>query len=389
MTQGFQDNPESATATATQPQTQLLVAAVPSPVRAAWVASANTLEGLGRVLNPLAVGLVDELVKLYAVVPESASLGELPSPPVEVLGYRKGGLLGISSSQVEDLAEQLRRQKVQLLHALEPVAWPLCRQLAKLVDCPCVVSVWALGDTERLGRLPAPTRVVATSEPIRRQLQDQGVAPAERVELIRPGIFQARQPSCFVDPTCSSSIVVNGPLEPAGPFETVLRSLAQLQSRQFECVYFVIGEGKAQKRLRALAERLSLRHELTFVDRQPARHLGGILKAADIYVMPAPQRHLPLDALAAQAAGVPVLFNAADAGDFLIHGRTAMRFDPTNVGELTELLARLVGEPDTARALAQRALDHLKAFHGVGRSVAAMANLYRNVIGGKSVPTRP
>lgn len=385
MTQTLQEiEAPPVTAPAAQTQTQVSAqaqAAGPLPLRVGWVGAADTLERLGRAFNPLAVGLVDELVKLTAVVPESSSLADLPSPPVEVLTYRRPSLLGGWSRHLKELIESLHRQKVQVLHALEAPAWPVCRRLARELDCPCVVSVWALGDADRLARLDDRVRAVAAvSEPICGELEGRHVAAPERIRLIRPGLFQVRHATCFQDPQCSDSIVVSGRLDYSPPFETVLKSLAELQSRQYDCVYFLIGNGKAEKRLRTFAERLGLCQRLTFVDQQPARQLTGILKAADLYIMPGGGPHLPLEALGAQAAGVPVLFNSAEAADFLIHGQTALRFAPTDAAELTDVLGRLLSDRDWARLLAERALEHLRAHHAVGRFVADVVELYRSCV---------
>ena len=383
MSQTLQDILSPPTSQQAQPQAleAAAQAAIPQPVQVGWVASADTLERLGRAINPLAVGLVDELVKLTAVVEEPAQLGDLPSPPVEVLTHRRPGFFGLFQDIPEDLIESLRRQKVQLLHALEVSAWPMCRRLAGELNCPCLLTAWALGDADRLGRLGPPARgVVAVSEPIRRQLVDRRVMPADRVHLVRPGMFQVRHASCFADPQCSVSIVISGSLDVPGPFETVLKSVWQLQARQYDCVDFIIGNGRSQKRLRAMADKLNLRRQLTFVDRQPARQVAGILKAADVYIMPAVEPDLPMEALAAQAAGVPVVFNSADAADFLIDAQTALRFDPAKPDELTQLLVKLLSDRPWARHLAEQALEHLRARHGVGAAVANMAQLYRRTV---------
>ena len=61
---------------------------IPASVQVAWMAGKNTLEQLSRILRPLAVGLMDEMVMVCALCPPHADASGLPSPPIHVIRYR-------------------------------------------------------------------------------------------------------------------------------------------------------------------------------------------------------------------------------------------------------------------------------------------------------------
>ena len=60
-------------------------------IRVAWVAGPDTVEQYGRALQPLAIGLLDELIDIVALCPQGADVQELPSPPVETLACPRPG----------------------------------------------------------------------------------------------------------------------------------------------------------------------------------------------------------------------------------------------------------------------------------------------------------
>ena len=64
-------------------------APTPKPVRVAWVAGPRTLEEYGHILQPLAVGLLDELVELVVFCPQGADVERLPSPPAQIVPYAR------------------------------------------------------------------------------------------------------------------------------------------------------------------------------------------------------------------------------------------------------------------------------------------------------------
>ncbi|MCJ7544657.1 MAG: glycosyltransferase family 4 protein [Phycisphaerae bacterium] len=349
-------------------------------LRVAWVAGPATAEQYGRALQPLAIGLMDELIEIVAVCPSGADVQELPSPPVETVPHGRTRWLGRFTRSVEALARELRRRKVRLLHALDADTWGLAAELGRLAGLNCIVSSYGLGDGLVLRQRRRSMAVaLAGSEGVRERLLAWRVVPRERVELVRPGVYHVRKATCFLNPDLRVSIVAGGPMDDFASFEAVVRCFAALKRSGHDCVFFLMGNGRAEQRLRSLTEVLGMRGELTFVDRQPPRLLPEIFKAADIYVAPVPDRCIDMPCLLAMAGGVPVLAAGAGASDFLIDAQTARLFARGNSADLTAKLTALLEDRTKAVALAEGALAHLRAHHSPAGVVTAVTRIYRQV----------
>jgi len=354
-------------------------------LRVGWVAGPHTLEDFGCILQPLAIGLMDELVDLTVFCPRRADLQELPVPPVEAVRFGRLGWLGMGAKKaVESLASQLRSRKIDLLHALEASAAPLAHRLGRLAGVNYVVSSYALGDGRLLGwGHHRASAVLASCETVRQDLLKHHAAAGENVLLVRPGVYYVRQATCFTDPRHSVAIVAAGPLDDFIGFNAVLEAFAELRARKYDCVFFIIGAGRAERRLRMRAEQLNIRQELTFAGRQPASQLPGIFKAADIYVSPTPTRRFDVVSLLAMASGVPVLAAAGAVGDFLIDGRTAIMFDRGDSAALTMKLIALLDDRAAGQDLAENAMGQLRAGYSPAGMVSAVARIYRRVVAGQ------
>ena len=356
------------------------------PVRAAWVAGAETFGRFGRVLQPLAVGLVDEMVGITVLLPGSADCPELETVPHEAAVYPPARWWRIGGRWLDAVAADLKRRKIDLLHALDGSAGRLTRTLARRLDVPYVLSSYALDDTWRLseaGREAAA--VLAASEPLRDALADRAVAPAERLRLMRPGVYHVRRPTCFDDPTHSIAIVAGGPLADLPACDAVLQCFAELAARKYDCAFFFLGTGPAERRLRQRAEQRKLLAHLTFADCRPMGQLTGIFKAADVFIAPVAHDGIDMQTLLAMAAGVPVLAAAGGAvSDFLRDGETATFFTQGDSAELTVKLTALLDDRASARALAASAIEYVHRNHSPAVNVTALAHIYHEALANRS-----
>lgn len=374
--------PEGASSDASPPEPQALPEVTPAPpprpVRVGWVAGKNTFTEIGRVLGPLAIGLLDEVIRPTLFIPERSDQRELPTVPLAVVTYSRLQWLVFRTKTLAFLADEIHDAQLGLLHALDAGAASLTRQLAEAANLPYTVSCYSLGDSRLLGKLDQNCQaVLAATDPIRHELLAARVADPSRIVLVRPGVYQVHHPTCYNDQGKSIAVVAGGPMDDLTAYEAMLRAFAEVRSRNFDCVFFVIGNGKAEPRIREAAEKLNLRAALTFVDRQEATQLQGILKSADVYVSPQASPQVDLNALLAMAAGDPVLAARAQVDDFFIEGRTALMFNEGNAAELTVKLASILEDRLAGTAIADSALEYLREHHSAAQMVAAIAGIYR------------
>jgi glycosyltransferase involved in cell wall biosynthesis len=363
-----------------EPQAQLADAPPSRPMRIGWVAGEETIERLSRTLKPLAIGLLDEPMEITAICPNRAIITDLPSPPIEIVRYDRMRLSYFRKRAAARLAEELRAYNFDLLHSLDSSAAELTGQLADILNLRYVVSSYRLGDGAAMGTLGGQACcVLAGCEAIRSDLLENHVAAVEKIEVLHPGVYQVGHATLFANPAQSIAIAAGGELNDFPAFEAVLKCFAELKNRQYDCVFFIIGSGKAQRQLRRAAERLGLNSVLTFVDYQQPAHLAGIFKAADIYISPVPDRGINIPVLLAMAAGDPVVAAGSGCSDFIIGDKTALLYRSGDWVELTGRLSGLLDDHAAASQLAENALDYLGEHYSPAGMVSALAGIYRRV----------
>jgi glycosyltransferase involved in cell wall biosynthesis len=349
-------------------------------VRVGWIAGRETHHRLGRTLQPLAIGLMDELVQLNVFCPLGHELGPLPTPPVEVVPFQEPRWWQFRTRLMEDLIQEVRRRDIHVLHGLDATTMHLTRRIGRETDTPYVLSAYERGAFGHVGRLGSLAQAVhATSEFVREDVLNRHLVRPQKVHLIRPGVYPVRHPTCFDEPEQKPAIVAGGNLSRVEPYEAVLTAFAKLRDAGRECVFFLVGSGPAEKPLRKIAEDLDLHSDLTFCDPLSATQMGGILKAADVYVSPAPLEVLDMQSLVAMAAGVPVVSATGGVSDFLIDGETALTFPAGNTTRLLEKLDSLLDDHSFARGLCKQALRYIRENHSPANMVTAMACVYRGL----------
>ena len=350
------------------------------PIHVAWFAGDETLERFARVLQPMVIGLADELVKITLFRAGSTGDNDALGPGVETMRYRTRRLLAPGARAVDDLAERIRTAKIDLLHALDADSADLVAKVAGQADRQYIVSSHAMGDGVVLGTLGAQcAAVLASSTGIRNDLIIQHVAAAEKIHLVKPGIYRVRAPTCFCEPGHSVAIVAAGPMDSLGPWRAVLRTFAELRMREFDCLFFIAGAGQGERKTRRLARQLDLLGHVTFIDEQVASQFAGIVRAADVYISATASQTLDIRTLLAMANGSAVLAARDETADFIVDGQTALVFEQGNPAELTTKLVAMLDDPQAARDLAEAALAYVAEHHSPATSVAALVEIYHNV----------
>jgi len=350
------------------------------PLRVGWVVSAKAVNLLGRMLGPLAAGLLDELIQIVAVCPRNGYASELPSPPIEYLPHGRLRWGFVPTGAVEQLGEELRSRKVGLVHAMDASGAWAARRLAAFTGQRYVLTCHALGDGRRLGLMHRHAEaVLATSEPVKEELLKYHVAPPERIRLLRPGVYQVQHAGLLGQPDRSAAIVAGNSGRKVSALLAVIEAFARLRKRRYDCQLFLIGSDRKDKALRKRVERLDLRHDVTFMDPFPGHRLPGIFKAADVYVSAGRTHELDVRSLLAMAAGVPVLGAAGSVGDFLRDDRTVIEFTEGDDRQIAAKLSKLLDDPTWANGLAAAALAHLRRNNTPAQMVSLLTNLYRGL----------
>jgi glycosyltransferase involved in cell wall biosynthesis len=125
------------------------------------------------------------------------------------------------------------------------------------------------------------------------------------------------------------------------------------------CRLLVVGRGRQEAKLRALAQALGLAGRVTFAGWMDPEALSAQYARATCLVFPtrAPETS-GLVGIEAMAHGTPVIASALGGiEEWLTHGRTGLRVPPNEPGALAEAIDRLLGDPHLRSQLGLNALQ--------------------------------
>ena len=110
--------------------------------------------------------------------------------------------------------------------------------------------------------------------------------------------------------------------------------------------------------------------------------IPDLLRACDVFALSSDYEGLPVAAIEAMAAGLPVVATAVGGVPELVeHGRTGLLVAPRDGPALHAALAALVGDPNQRRAMGAAGAERARLF-GAARMVEAYAALFQKVAGG-------
>jgi D-inositol-3-phosphate glycosyltransferase len=286
------------------------------------------------------------------------------------------------------VAEDLARHPVDVLHANYWLSAVAAHRLKHRLDLPLVATFHTLarvkadaGDAEPAARALAEAQVIGccdaicASNPVEaEQLVSYYGAPAERIELVPPGVDHAffspgdragARAALALDDRPTMLFV--GRIQPLKGLPVAVQALAAVADRRTRLV--VVGgpsgaDGDAEwASVQHLVDDLGVRDRVVFVAPQPHHLLSTYYRAADVVVVPSRSESFGLVALEAAACGVPVVAAAVGGLRTLVrHGRTGFLVEDRDPTLFAARVDELLDDPGRAAAM--------------GRSAAAEAGRY-------------
>jgi D-inositol-3-phosphate glycosyltransferase len=239
------------------------------------------------------------------------------------------------------------------------------------------------GDDEPRRRVDAEHAVMGCSDIITascpaeaEQLVRLYGAPADRIELVPPGVLHAyfsagdrlgARRALHLDLEARPVVLFVGRIQPLKGVDVAVETLASLRRR--DAVLVVVGgpsgvDGEAEAaRAHDLAEALGVADRIRWVAPQPHHLLSTYYRAADVCLVPSRSESFGLVALEAAACGTPVVAAAVGGLRTLVdHGTTGYLVDDRDPAVFASYVEQLLDHPDDAAAMgvtaAERALGY-------------------------------
>jgi glycosyltransferase involved in cell wall biosynthesis len=297
--------------------------------------------------------------------------------PLRTVAWRAG----LDPRVVPAVARELARG-ASLVHAHDAHALALGGLATRLVRRPLLVTRRVDFPLRRPGFWLRADRVIAISHAVARVLAADGIPP-ERITVVHSGIDldATRRTSRLgirerLGLAPDARIAANvAALVGHKDHATLLRTAARLVT-DFPTLHWVVaGEGPERPALEQLRAALGLAdkvHLLGHLD-DPAQ----LVADADLFVMSSREEGLGTSVLEAMALGIPVASTSAGGLPEMLEGGAGVLAPPLDPAALAAAVARLLTDPEAARAVAQRAGVAVERF-GAARMAEAIRSVYRS-----------
>jgi glycosyltransferase involved in cell wall biosynthesis len=214
--------------------------------------------------------------------------------------------------------------------------------------------------------------VLADSESTRRDVVDLLRVPAERVNVVYPGVdrqftvVQETEALEEVKRLYSLSwpfMLTVGTLEPRKNLIALLEAYSVLKNRRgFDHKLVVAGsKGWLYEGIYQRAEELSLTQDVVFLGFVPEEHLPALYSLADVLAFPSIYEGFGLPPLEAMACGTPVVTSDSSSLPEVV-GDTGLMVAPDDHQALAEAIARVLEDTDLREDLVKRGLARAAEF---------------------------
>jgi len=288
----------------------------------------------------------------------------------------------------DGVEKRLRDAPAHVLHANYWLSGVAGHELKHRLDLPLVSTFHTLarvkaenGDPEPERRAEAEHAVIGCSDAITAsshteegQLASFYGAPADRIEIVPPGVDHAffspgdRRGARFALGLGDEPVLLFvGRVQPLKRLEVAVEVLARIERQDATLV--VVGgpsgvQGRAElDRVRARARELGVAHRIRWVDPVPHHLLSTWYRAADVCLVPSRSESFGLVALEAAACGIPVVAAAVGGLRSIVeHGRTGFLVDGGDPTFFAAYVDEVLGHGDVSRELGRAAAERARTF---------------------------
>jgi glycosyltransferase involved in cell wall biosynthesis len=227
-------------------------------------------------------------------------------------------------------------------------------------------------------------RVIAISHAVADVLAQSGVS-RERIAVIHSGISLDGVRNVarlgvrdLLGLSSAARVAANvAALVPHKDHATLVNAAKQLEQRHPELHWVIAGEGELRSNLKAQIDRLGLTARVHLMG-----HLASperLIADADVFVMSSREEGLGTSVLEAMALGIPVASTSAGGLPEMLAPDSGLLVPTSDPGALAEAVGRIIENPETGAALAERARTTVLRFSDV-RMAEEVRSVYRSCV---------
>ncbi len=208
------------------------------------------------------------------------------------------------------------------------------------------------------------SKVIVTSESMRREVIDHFKLPPEKVSKIPNGIELEKFNLDFDRESFRSKYVSGnermilfvGRLTPQKGVEYLIKALPMILQRHPEAKLVIVGDGWMKDDLKRIAHSVGRSEKIYFTGFLPEWDLVRILLSADVLVVPSVYEPFGIVALEGMAAGVPVVASNVDGlSEVIHHGINGILTYPADSRSIAWGVDRVLSDQNYAKYLVENA----------------------------------
>jgi glycosyltransferase involved in cell wall biosynthesis len=166
-------------------------------------------------------------------------------------------------------------------------------------------------------------------------------------------------------------------VEPKKGLRYLLEAMAHLEQEAGKpvCQLLIVGEGPAEKTLRALSEQLGIGSRVVFAGMR--RDIPQLLALMDIFVLPSLYEGFGIAILEAMATGKPVVASTVGGiPEFVVSGESGLLVPPGDSIALAAAIRQLLAQPERAKIMGRRGQEHVRHHYSIESVVRQHEQLY-------------
>jgi glycosyltransferase involved in cell wall biosynthesis len=248
------------------------------------------------------------------------------------------------------------------------------------------------------GLAKATDVLIAVSPEVRDDLVELGIAPPDKIAVVRLGLDLETRLAAPPDARESLRRELGippdrflaawlGRMTEIKRADDLLHAFARLRATVPDADLLVVGDGPLRTELEGLASELGIAASCHFTGFRS--DVGSIYAASDAVVLTSANEGTPVSVIEAQAAGRPVV--STDVGgvrDIVADGRSGFVVAPGDMDAVAERLSRLAAQPELRERMGQEGRKRAGTRYSVPRLVGDMDALYRELLGQAQPATR-
>ncbi len=319
-----------------------------------------------------------ETVPDVRVLPVSFSATSLPSLAKRIAGPAAGSDVVHGTGYLTNLLARRvgARTGARVVNAVHVI--PGAAQAAG--ESSLVGAARSLADRSTSGKVD---RFVAVSGAVASALAADGI-PASRITVVPNSIDLARlEASAEAEPYQAGArgerlVGYVGRLERVKGCEFFLRAAETVLDKHPSARFILAGEGSDEGRLREIATASKAAARIEFVGH--VRHVGPLLCALDVAVVPSLSESFGLTAVEAMALGTPVVASRVGGlPEIVVDGVSGLLVEPGDAPGIAQAILRVLDDADLARRLSTRGSESAAERFTVQHMVDGYLAVYREV----------